>query len=293
MTGVFLTPRRSKFSISSCFTNVGRDFLNILWGILVLINNSFTRKLMIFGSLLSYMLSKFVESYFPHGPLKIPVSIICYYCLLRILNYYKTNILNEEDPLLCGSDIEKMRVKKALSYLSITPRYKYLETPTNVEFLVDWKKYRENKRYKLSQDQYDSDWESDWESDSNDSDNSSDSNDDEGVKNTKLFLNETCDEAIKLTDFVENIKTTLENESEKKDIDDELMGIDDNMFQEEESIKRGWFGWVKPTKSKVVLNESEKKDIIDDELIDNMFQEEEFIKRGWFGWVKPTKSKNV
>ena len=238
-----------------CFADVGRDLLNILWGLQVLLSHPYPRKLMIFGSFIFCIFATFIESNFPYRTLKIPVSILCYYCLLRILNYYKTNILNEDDPLLCGSDIEKMRVKKALSYLSVTTRYKYLETPANVEFLVDWKKYRENKRYKLAQDQYDSDWESDSNdsNDINDSNNDSD-NEDEGIKNTKLFLNETCDEAIKLTDFVENIKTTLENESKKKDIDDELMDIDDNMFQEEEeeSIKRGWFDWAKSTKSKNV-----------------------------------------
>jgi hypothetical protein len=256
--------------------NVVRDFLNILWGILVLINNPFTRKLMIFGSLLSYMLSKFVEINFNNTMLKIPASILCYYCLLRILNYYKINILNEEDPLLGVNDIEKMRVKKALSYLSITTRYKYLETPTNVEFLVDWKNFRENKRYELAQDQYDSDWESDcesdWESDSEDDD----------IKNAKLYINKTCEEEVKLTDFVENIKTTIEklnesieeknidtaglsgegvskgtcnnstNVSENNIIDDKLKDIDDTMFGDEESIKRGWFDWIKSSKPKVV-----------------------------------------
>ena len=291
----------------SLLVNAGRDFLNILWGVLVLIKNPFTRKLMIIGSLLSYMLSKIVEINFNNMMLKIPASILCYYCLLRILNYCKNNILNEDDPLLHGCDIEKMRVKKALSYLSITSRYKYLETPTNVEFLVDWKNFRENKRYKLAQAQYDSDWESDWESDS-DSDDSDNDNGDKGIKNTKLFLNETCDKAIKLTDFIENIKTSVEK------IDDELIECDEcgekdinpsdlsegdcnlsmcgkGYAHEEcmsEELKEVYNNSLNNTKNHIIDDELE---IINDTMIEE--EEEESIKRGWFDWAKYTKSKNV
>lgn len=251
---------------SYCFTNVGRDLLNILWGLLVLLSHPYPRKLMIMGGLLGYILNKLILLYFDNSVIKYPVAIIGYYCMMRILNYYNKNVLAqvEDDPLIHGSDIEITRVKKALSYLSVTDRYSYLETPENVEFFVDWKNYREEQLYKSAQEQYDSDWESEYSGDEKEEEELVECDEcgkkdidpsdlSEGDCNLSMCGKGYAHEGCMSEELKEAYNNSL-NDTEDYITDDELEEINDTIaeVEKEESIKRGWFNWTKSTKSKIV-----------------------------------------
>ena len=129
--------------------NIVRYLLNILWSIKTLLSNGYTRRLILIGSLLGYMLGKTVELCIDNFILKIPVTIVGYICMVRILTYYKDNMLNEE---LLYDDNSGLRIKTALSYLLFINQYDGIERRDRVEFIHDLWVYRQEKLYQRVQE---------------------------------------------------------------------------------------------------------------------------------------------
>ena len=121
---------------------VGRDFLNILWGLKLLFSYKFTLKMFCFGAIHGFIIGKMLDVYFTNSIFKAPVAIIAFYCMSRLLTYYKNYVLLDKDPLTYLTGEEAERLKRALSYIGFGDRYQHLEDPKRVEFISDWHAYQ-------------------------------------------------------------------------------------------------------------------------------------------------------
>ena len=243
---------------------VGRDFLNILWGLKLLFSYKFTLKMFCFGAIHGFIIGKMLDVYFTNSIFKAPVAIIAFYCMSRLLTYYKNYVLLDKDPLTYLTGEEAERLKRALSYIGFGDRYQHLEDPKRVEFISDWHAYQRDlyshaavrqlaATYNSGSDEDDEKSDSDASSDLVECDHCGekdiDPNElDDSEKNLAEIGGGYAHEGCMSEEQLKEYEAALGGESENDETDTELENITNTDFEneeEDEPIKRGWFNWNK------------------------------------------------
>ena len=245
---------------------VGRDFLNILWGLKLLFSYKFTLKMFCFGAIHGFIIGKMLDVYFTNSIFKAPVAIIAFYCMSRLLTYYKNYVLLDKDPLTYLTGEEAERLKRALSYIGFGDRYQHLEDPKRVEFLSDWHAYQRDLYSQIAVRQLAATYNSgsDEDDEKSDSDASSDLVECDHCGEKDIDPNELDDSEKNLAEIgggyahegcmseeqLKEYEAALGGESENDETDTELENITNTDFEneeeeEDEPIKRGWFNWNK------------------------------------------------
>lgn len=244
---------------------IGRDVLNILWGLKLLFSYTYTLKCFVLGVCQGLILGKILDLYFKDSIFKTPVGIIFFYCSMRMLNYYKKYVLLDEDPLCRLEGAESRRLKRALSYIGFGERWAHLEEPKRVEFMSDWHAYQRDlysqaavrqlvATYNSGSDEDDEKSDSDASSDLVECDHCGekdiDPNElDDSEKNLSEIGGGYAHEGCMSEEQLKEYEAALGGESENDETDTELENITNTDFEneneEEESIKRGWFNWTK------------------------------------------------
>ena len=247
---------------------VGRDFLNILWGLKLLFSYKFTLKMFCFGAIHGFIIGKMLDVYFTNSIFKAPVAIIAFYCMSRLLTYYKNYVLLDKDPLTYLTGEEAERLKRALSYIGFGDRYQHLEDPKRVEFISDWHAYQRDlyshaavrqlaATYNSGSDEDDEKSDSDASSDLVECDHCGekdiDPNElDDSEKNLAEIGGGYAHEGCMSEEQLKEYEAALGGESENDETDTELENITNDDFEnenededEDEPIKRGWFNWNK------------------------------------------------
>ena len=247
---------------------VGRDFLNILWGLKLLFSYKFTLKMFCFGAIHGFIIGKMLDVYFTNSIFKAPVAIIAFYCMSRLLTYYKNYVLLDKDPLTYLTGEEAERLKRALSYIGFGDRYQHLEDPKRVEFLSDWHAYQRDLYSQIAVRQLAATYNSgsDEDDEKSDSDASSDLVECDHCGEKDIDPNELDDSEKNLAEIgggyahegcmseeqLKEYEAALGGESENDETDTELENITNDDFEnenededEDEPIKRGWFNWNK------------------------------------------------
>ena len=243
---------------------VGRDFLNILWGLKLLFSYKFTLKMFCFGAINGFIIGKMLDVYFTNSIFKAPVAIIAFYCMSRLLTYYKNYVLLDKDPLTYLTGEEAERLKRALSYIGFGDRYQHLEDPKRVEFISDWHAYQRDLYSQIAVRQLAATYNSgsDEDDEKSDSDASSDLVECDHCGEKDIDPNELDDSEKNLAEIgggyahegcmseeqLKEYEAALGGESENDETDTELENITNDDFEneeEDEPIKRGWFNWNK------------------------------------------------
>ena len=245
---------------------VGRDFLNILWGLKLLFSYKFTLKMFCFGAIHGFIIGKMLDVYFTNSIFKAPVAIIAFYCMSRLLTYYKNYVLLDKDPLTYLTGEEAERLKRALSYIGFGDRYQHLEDPKRVEFISDWHAYQRDLYSQIAVRQLAATYNSgsDEDDEKSDSDASSDLVECDHCGEKDIDPNELDDSEKNLAEIgggyahegcmseeqLKEYEAALGGESENDETDTELENITNTDFEneeeeEDEPIKRGWFNWNK------------------------------------------------
>ena len=247
---------------------VGRDFLNILWGLKLLFSYKFTLKMFCFGAIHGFIIGKMLDVYFTNSIFKAPVAIIAFYCMSRLLTYYKNYVLLDKDPLTYLTGEEAERLKRALSYIGFGDRYQHLEDPKRVEFISDWHAYQRDLYSQIAVRQLAATYNSgsDEDDEKSDSDASSDLVECDHCGEKNIDPNELDDSEKNLAEIgggyahegcmseeqLKEYEAALGGESENDETDTELENITNDDFEnenededEDEPIKRGWFNWNK------------------------------------------------
>lgn len=247
---------------------IGRDVLNILWGLKVLFSYTYTLKCFVVGVCQGLILGKILDLYFRDSIFKTPIGIIFFYCSMRMLKYYKKYVLLDEDPLFHLEGSESRRLKRALSYVGFGERWEHLEEPKRVEFMSDWHAYQRDLYSQAAVRQLAATYNSgsDEDDEKSDSDASSDLVECDGCGERDIDPNELDDSEKNLAEIgggyahegcmseeqLKEYEAALCGENENEELDEELEDInkDDSVNQDkesedEESIKRGWFNWTK------------------------------------------------
>ena len=243
---------------------VGRDFLNILWGLKLLFSYKFTLKMFCFGAIHGFIIGKMLDVYFTNSIFKAPVAIIAFYCMSRLLTYYKNYVLLDKDPLTYLTGEEAERLKRALSYIGFGDRYQHLEDPKRVEFISDWHAYQRDLYSQIAVRQLAATYNSgsDEDDEKSDSDASSDLVECDHCGEKDIDPNELDDSEKNLAEIgggyahegcmseeqLKEYEAALGGESENEETDTELADINNTDFEnedEDEPIKRGWFNWNK------------------------------------------------
>ena len=242
---------------------VGRDFLNILWGLKLLFSYKFTLKMFCFGAIHGFIIGKMLDVYFTNSIFKAPVAIIAFYCMSRLLTYYKNYVLLDKDPLTYLTGEEAERLKRALSYIGFGDRYQHLEDPKRVEFISDWHAYQRDLYSQIAVRQLAATYNSgsDEDDEKSDSDASSDLVECDHCGEKDIDPNELDDSEKNLAEIgggyahegcmseeqLKEYEAALGGESENDETDTELENITNTDFEneeeEDEPIKRGWFNW--------------------------------------------------
>ena len=109
--------------INICDT-VGRDALNILWSVKVLLEYEYSRRLFIVGGGIGYILGKTIEFNVTSEILKPIVSIVLFYTALRLFNRYEYIIIGDTGTCLyfvavcAGREVISFRETGQLYYYS-------------------------------------------------------------------------------------------------------------------------------------------------------------------------------
>ena len=255
---------------------VGRDVLNILWAVKVLLEYEYTRRLFIAGGGVGYILGKTIEFNVTSEILKPIVSIVIFYTALRLFNRYQDIMIGDmQDPAIHGSVRDRERLQKCLGYISFnTTQFNNYYESRDIQFMNDWEEYKQrlfdDAGRALFSAGYNSGSEEDDESDSDESsdlvecdhcgEKNIDPNElDESEKNLADIGGGYAHEYCMTEEQMKEYEAALCNESENDETDEELEQITNDDFEEEnskpeeetESIKRGWFDWTK-RKEKVV-----------------------------------------
>jgi len=262
---------------------VGRDALNILWSVKVLLEYEYSRRLFIVGGGVGYILGKTIEFNVTSEILKPIVSIVLFYTALRLFNRYQYIIIGDmQDPAMHGSVRDRERIRKCMGYISCnTTQFNNYWECRDIQFVNDWEEYKQRLFDDAGRALFSAGYNS-----GSDEDNEKTDNDDESDSDESNDL-ECCDECgekdidpnelaecdLNLADIgggyahehcmseeqLKEYEAALGRSSEDDDTDEELEQITNNDFEEEnskpqeepESIKRGWFDWTK-RKEKVV-----------------------------------------
>lgn len=273
--------------INICDT-VGRDALNILWSVKVLLEYEYSRRLFIVGGGIGYILGKTIEFNVTSEILKPIVSIVLFYTALRLFNRYEYIIIGDmQDPAIHGSIRDRERIRKCMGYISFnTTQFNNYYESRDIQFMNDWEEYKQrlfdDASRALFSEGYNSGSDEDNEKTDNDdeesdSDYSSDLEccDECGEKDIDPnelaecdlnladigggYAHEHCMSDEKMKDYRRAIGGEV-SDDEDDETDEELEQITNDDFEEEtlksqeeepEPIKRGWFDWTK-RKEKVV-----------------------------------------
>ena len=252
-------------------STAGRELLNIIWSLGLLLSYVYHQKLFMFGFSYGYILTK-ISEYYIHWALRGPFTILAYYTMMRLINVYRKDWIDECDPLLNSGQEEIARIMRALSHLGIVPRY-ILSTDTELnklEFYEEWKnfvKITEDERLRVAlieaiDKEEDSDTGEESETDEEEDEElvececcgekDIDPNDlDDSEKNLAEIGGGYAHEGCMSDEQMKEYETAL-CEGENEETDEELEDINkeenvnqDKESEEEESIKRGWFNWTK------------------------------------------------
>jgi len=262
---------------------VGRDALNILWSVKVLLEYEYSRRLFIVGGGVGYILGKTIEFNVTSEILKPIVSIVLFYTALRLFNRYQYIIIGDmQDPAIHGSVRDRERIRKCMGYISCnTTQFNNYWECRDIQFMNDWEEYKQrlfddagralfSAGYNSGSDEDDEKTDSDEESD-----NEFECCDECGERD--IDPNELADCDVNLADIgggyahdycmsdkkMKDYRMAIGgevSEDEDEETDEELEQITNDDFEEENSkfkeeelepIKRGWFDWTK-RKEKVV-----------------------------------------
>ena len=262
---------------------VGRDALNILWSVKVLLEYEYSRRLFIVGGGVGYILGKTIEFNVTSEILKPIVSIVLFYTALRLFNRYQYIIIGDmQDPAIHGSVRDRERLQKCLGYISFnTTQFNNYWESRDIQFMNDWEEYKQrlfddagralfSAGYNSGSDEDAEKTESDEESD-----NELECCDECGERDIDPneladcdvnladigggYAHDYCMSDEKMKDYRRAIGGEVSDDEDDK-TDEELEQITNDDFEEEaateqeedpEPIKRGWFDWTK-RKEKVV-----------------------------------------
>jgi hypothetical protein len=256
---------------------VGRDVLNILWSVKVLLEYEYSRRLFIVGGGVGYILGKTIEFNVTSEILKPIVSIVLFYTALRLFNRYQYIIIGDmQDPAIHGSIRDRERIRKCMGYISFnTTQFNTYYECRDIQFMNDWEEYKQrlfdDAGRALFSAGYNSGSDEDNEKTDNDESDSDESSDlvecdhcgeknidpnelDESEKNLADIGGGYAHEYCMTEEQIKEYEVALRNESEDDETDEELEQITNDDFEEEnskpqeeepESIKRGWFDWTK------------------------------------------------
>jgi len=260
---------------------VGRDVLNILWSVKVLLEYEYTRRLFIVGGGVGYILGKTIEFNVTSEILKPIVSIVLFYTALRLFNRYQYIMIGDmQDPAIHGSVRDRERLQKCLGYISFnTTQFNNYYESRDIQFMNDWEEYKQrlfddagralfsagyNSGSDFDDEKTDSGGESDDELECCDECGERDIDPNElGECDVNLadigggYAHDYCMSDEKMKEYRRAIGGEV---SEDEETDEELEQITNDDFEEEataeqeedpEPIKRGWFDWTK-RKEKVV-----------------------------------------
>ena len=245
-----------------------RDFLNILWAIKEVCRYEYNQKIIIVSCFLTYGVNKYIEANYTRFMHKIPAGFVGFYLIMRVLKYYEEYILLSKDPFNDGSPEDMVRLSRALGYLSVKPNHSIKFESGALEFYEDWKEQQKENELQQAQKQYES---SEYEDDENDEQSDSDASSDlvecdccgekdidpneldDSEKNLAEIGGGYAHEGCMSEEQLKEYEAALGGESENDETDEELEEITNSDFtkneeandDEDESIKRGWFNWMK------------------------------------------------
>ena len=175
---------------------LGRDFLNILWSIGLLMSYVYNQKLFMFGFVYGYILKKILEFYV-HWVFHGPVILIGYYLCMRLVKVYQQSVWLEGcDPLQTAEEEEKARILRALAHLGLL-QYGVIPDNEKIEFYEEWNTYiKRVENYDPFENNTEEDEEeSVEESDADDEDEDEDEEDEESEEECDV-----CGESVALDD---------------------------------------------------------------------------------------------
>ena len=256
---------------------VGRDVLNILWSVKVLLEYEYSRRLFIVGGGIGYILGKTIEFNITSEILKPIVSIVLVYTALRLFNRYQNVIVGDmQDPAIHGSFRDRERLRKCLGYISLnTTQFNSYYECRDIQFMNDWEEYKQrlfddagralfSAGYNSGSDEEDEKTDSGEESDDEleccDECGERDIDPNElGECDVNLadigggYAHDYCMSDEKMKEYRKAIGGEV-SDDEDEETDEELEQITNDDFEEENSksqeediepIKRGWFDWTK------------------------------------------------
>jgi len=252
-------------------STAGRELLNIVWSLGLLLSYVYHQKLFMFGFSYGYILTK-ISEYYIHWALRGPFTILAYYTMMRLINVYRKDWIYECDPLLNSGQEEIARIMRALNHLGIVPGTTFGEAELNkLEFYEEWKdfvKRTEDEKLRIALiEEIDKEEQSETDEEESETDEEEDEelvececcgekdidpNDlDDSEKNLAEigggYAHEGCmsDEQTKEYEAALCGDENEETDEELEDINKEANVNQDKESEEEESIKRGWFNWTK------------------------------------------------
>ena len=255
---------------------VGRDVLNILWAVKVLLEYEYTRRLFIGGGGIGYILGKTIEFNVTSEILKPIVSIVLFYTALRLFNRYQDIIIGDlQDPAIHGSVRDRERLQKCLGYISFnTTQFNNYYESRDIQFMNDWEEYKQRLFDDAGRALFSAGYNSGSDFDDEKSDGESELECCDECGERDIDPNELGECDVNLADIgggyahdycmsdekMKEYRRAIGGEvSEDEETDEELEQITNDDFEEEataeqeepEPIKRGWFDWTK-RKEKVV-----------------------------------------
>ena len=256
-------------------STAGRELLNIIWSLGLLLSYVYHQKLFMFGFSYGYILTK-ISEYYIHWALRGPFTILAYYTMMRLINVYREDWIYECDPLLNAGQEEMARLMRALNHLGIVPRYTLSteEAELNkLEFYEEWKNFvkrTEDEKLRIALiEEIDKEEQSETDDEESETDGEEEEDDelvececcgekdidpndlDDSEKNLAEIGGGYAHEGCMSEEQLKEYETAL-CEEENEETDEELEDINkeenvnqDKESEEEESIKRGWFNWTK------------------------------------------------
>ena len=255
-------------------STAGKELLNIIWSLGLLLSYVYHQKLFMFGFSYGYILTK-ISEYYIHWALRGPFTILAYYTMMRLINVYRKNWIYECDPLLNSGQDEIARIMRALSHLGVVPRdiTGSIDGLDTLEFYQEWKdfvKRTEDEKLRIALiEEIDKEEQSETDDEESETDGEEEEDDelvececcgekdidpndlDDSEKNLAEigggYAHEGCmsDEQTKEYEAALCGDENEETDEELEDINKEDNVKQDKESEEEESIKRGWFNWTK------------------------------------------------
>ena len=261
-------------------STAGKELLNIIWSLGLLLSYVYHQKLFMFGFSYGYILTK-ISEYYIHWALRGPFTILAYYTMMRLINVYRKDWIYECDPLLNSGQEEIARIMRALNHLGIVPRdiTGSLDGLDKLEFYEEWKdfaKRTEDEKLRIALiEEIDKEEQSETDDEESETDGEEEEEEEEdedlvecdhcGEKN--IDPNELDESEKNLADIgggyahegcmseeqMKEYETELcgdENEETDEELDAIASKKEEEENEEEEPIKRGWFDWNKGEQSR-------------------------------------------